>query len=68
MTIGQHINLARNKKDMSLRELAEKADVNYNTLVGWIYQNHHPDIVILISIADVLEISLDELVGRKVNK
>lgn len=68
MTIGQHINLARLKKELSVRELAEKSYVSPNTIASWIYRGTHPDIELLISVADVLEISLDELVGRKFPK
>ena len=66
MTIGQHINQARLDRGMSIDELADKADVNRHTLIGWIYQGHLPNIVLLIGIADALEVSLDDLVGRKV--
>lgn len=65
MTIGQYINLARNKKNLTVKQLAEKSGVCHGTLTSWIYHGHHPDIVLLICVADALEISLDELVGRK---
>ena len=65
MTMGQYINLARNKRDITLDRLAEISGVSKNTIVSWIYYGHHPDIVLLIKVADVLNISLDELVGRK---
>ena len=65
MTVGQHINNARKKRGMSIDELAAKAYVSRNTIVGWIYCDHHPDIELLIAVADVLQMSLDELVGRE---
>lgn len=65
MTIGQHINLARKRKKLTLQQLAELSDVSINTIVGWIYYDTHPDIVLLCSVADALNISLDELVGRR---
>ena len=68
MTIGQHINLARLKKELSVRALAEKAFVSQSTIASWIYHGTHPDIELLIAVADVLEISLDELVGREFPK
>lgn len=64
MTFGQHINLARNNKNLSIRELAEKSYVSPHTISSWIYHGTHPDIELLIRVADVLEISLDEIVGR----
>lgn len=66
MTIGQHINLARNKRDITIKQLAEMSGVNESTLASWIYHGHHPDIGLLICVADALNISLDELVGRTV--
>lgn len=65
MTYGQYINLARNKKNLTVKQLAEKSNVCEGTLASWIYHGHHPDIELLIRVADALEISLDELVGRK---
>ena len=68
MTIGQHINLARNKHNMTLEKLAELSGVSKNTIVGWIYHDNHPDVEFLIKVADVLNITLDELVGRKMKE
>ena len=68
MTIGQRINFARYERNMSLDELAQKSNVSKNTIVGWIYHGSHPDIELLIAVADALEMSLDELVGRKIVK
>lgn len=65
MTIGQRINQLRQDKNMTLQELAERSDMSMHTIIGWIYQGHHPDVLLLCDIADVLEVSLDELVGRK---
>ena len=65
MTIGQHINLARYKRNITLDKLAEKSNVSKNTIVGWIYRGAHPDIELLIAVADALQMSLDELVGRE---
>ena len=67
MTIGQRINLIRYEKDLSLDQLAQKANVSKNTICYWIYRGGHPDIELLCSVADVLEVSLDELAGRAKN-
>lgn len=68
LTIGQHINLVRNKRDITLDQLAEISGVSKNTIVSWIYYDHHPDIELLIKVADALDVSLDELVGRRKNE
>lgn len=65
MTVGQHINNARNKRGITIDELAEKANVSRDTICGWIYRDNHPSVVLLMAVADVLEMSLDELVGRE---
>ena len=65
MTIGEHINEARIKRGMTIDQLAQKSYVSRNTICGWIYHGNHPDIEILICIANVLNMSLDELVGRE---
>jgi transcriptional regulator with XRE-family HTH domain len=66
MTIGQHINKARLDKDLTLDELAEKSGIPKDTIVSWIYGSHMGSIDRIIDLADALEISLDELVGRKI--
>lgn len=66
LTIGQHINLARDRKNMSVKKLAEKSGVAEGTLCSWIYKGATPTIFLLICVADALDISLDELVGRTV--
>lgn len=65
MTIGQRINKIRKEKGLSLAELADKADISRGTLHYWLYHDDVcPQIMLLIAVADVLDVSLDELVGR----
>ena len=66
ITIGQQVNVIRLKKNVTLKELAEKSGVSEWTMCSWIYQGHTPTVDLLICVADVLNVSLDELVGRKV--
>ena len=68
MNIGQHINLARNKQNLSIRQLSEKSYISQSTIAGWIYRGSQPTVDLLIRVADVLDISLDELCGRKFPK
>lgn len=68
MTIGQRINLKRLQKDMSMRKLADKANIPQPTIYAWIARGTHPDIDALCKIADVFECTLDELVGRTAAK
>lgn len=64
MTIGERINAARKARGITIDELAKKSYVSRNTIVSWIYYGRHPDIELLICVADVLQMSLDEIVGR----
>ena len=54
---------------LSQKELAKKMGIHY-TMYGKIEQNvsKEPTIWTMIKIADALNVSLDELVGRKVKK
>jgi len=65
MTIGQRINMIRKEKGLTIQQLADKSDISTHTIISWIYQGHHPDILLLCDLADTLDISLDELVGRQ---
>lgn len=65
MKTGQHINLIRNKRKMTLDQLAMMSGVSKNTLIGWIYHDNTPNIEPLIKVANTLNVSLDELVGRE---
>ena len=56
----------RKKKDWSQDKLAKLADVTHTTLVKIESGvNKNPTIQTLTKLADALEVSIDELVGRK---
>ncbi|MFC1658891.1 helix-turn-helix domain-containing protein [Candidatus Omnitrophota bacterium] len=64
--LSANIKKLRKKHGLSQEELAKKADITYSTLIkiesG---ANGNPTIKTLKKIADALDVSLDELVGRK---
>lgn len=64
-TIGESIRKARIGKGYSQGELSNKAGVSRSNLTKWELGITFPNIINLIPVADVLEITLDELVGRK---
>ena len=66
MTIGQAIRKARKAKGYTLMKLAAKSGVSYSTIGYWERGIVCPNVVPLIAVADILNITLDELVGRKV--
>lgn len=68
MTLGQSIKNARNKKGITQAELAAKIGVYQATLSYWETDRNCPSLLFAICIADVLEMTLDELVGRTVKK
>ena len=59
-------NLANKRKTMKLTqtEIAKKLNINRVTYTGYETGKHFPDVETLIKIADILETSIDYLVGR----
>lgn len=69
MTISEAIRTARESKGYSRNKLALKAGINQQSISNWELGLSFPNIIMLIPVADALNISLDELVGRnKVEK
>lgn len=66
LTIGEAIQNARLKKGYSIGQLAKKTQLTYQALYCWETNKASPTIINLIPVADALNISLDELVGRTV--
>lgn len=64
MTIGQSIRKVREEKEYSREQLARKAGIHSQLIVRWELGISHPNIRPLIAVADALDVSLDELVGR----
>ncbi len=64
--LAQTIKELRKKHKISQEELAKQADITYSTLIkiesG---ANDNPTIKTMKKIADALNVSLDDLVGRK---
>lgn len=64
LTIGQAMKKARTDKNISRIHMCRKAGVSYQGLTTWENDKATPNALSLMAIADVLKISLDELVGR----
>jgi transcriptional regulator with XRE-family HTH domain len=62
--VGFAIRKAREDRGYSRRELAELSGVSAQSIVDWELRGKSPCLDTLILVADVLDISLDELVGR----
>ena len=67
MTLGENIRSKRLEYDIEQQELAKRIGVNKATVCGIEAGVKIPSVALLISIADVLHCSIDELLGRKVS-
>ena len=66
MTIGQSMRACREKKQITQLELAEKIGTSNMTVSNWETDRFSPSLIMLMSVADVLKVSIDELIGRTV--
>lgn len=62
----KNLKALRNQKGWSQERLAQEAGISYNTLIK-LERNgiKNPKIETVIKLADALDVSLDELVGRE---
>jgi len=67
--LSKKVKELRKQKGWSQQKLAENADLAFNTITK-IEQGlaEHPNLKTLIKLVDVLEVTIDELVGRKVGR
>lgn len=65
MTIGKSIKQAREKRGFSQWRLARLSGISQALISKWELEKCVPMFFSLIRIADALDISLDELVGRE---
>lgn len=63
-TIGESMREARLKKSLSAGQLQQMSGVLVQTIYNYERNITYPTALNLVSIADALDISLDELVGR----
>jgi transcriptional regulator with XRE-family HTH domain len=63
--LSKRVKELRKQKGWSQQKLAEKSNLAFNTITK-IEQGlaKHPNLKTLVKLADVLEVGLDELVGR----
>lgn len=65
MTLGNKIAYYRKQKNLTQDQLARKLEVTNQAVSKWESDQCCPDIVLLPRIADIFEISLDELFDRE---
>lgn len=68
MTIGQAMRKARKDKGYTLKKLEAKTGISRVSLGRYERGECFPGILSLLTIADVLQVTLDEIVGRTVAK
>ena len=66
ITLGQSIRAIRKKRGLTQQQLAEKTGLQQSLIARWESDSHTPTTALLVCVADALEVSLDELVGRKI--
>lgn len=64
MNLADNIQLMRKKNLWSQEELAEKCNVSRQAVAKWENGESVPNVEKLVLLADVFELSIDELVGR----
>lgn len=65
-TFGQRLQRLRKEQKMTQEALAEKLHVSPQAVSKWETDASSPDIGLLGAIADIFNISIDELLGRKI--
>ncbi len=68
MTMGKHLKQLRENSGLTQPELAEKLGVKQAMISRMENDTKVPPLLLAIQIADVLDCSLDKLVGRRCGK
>ena len=63
--IGRKISSLRKERNMTQMELADKLNISFQAVSNWERCNSMPDISKLPELADIFQISVDELLGEK---
>ncbi len=61
MTIGQKIKQLRKAHRFTQRKLADKLSVNHALISKWEHDKNEPHLYSLIGMADLFDVTLDEL-------
>ncbi|AZP03974.1 helix-turn-helix domain-containing protein [Jeotgalibaca ciconiae] len=61
MTIGERIKEARKEKGMTQQELAQQLNISRSAISNWEIGRNYPDIQMIVSISNLLDVSLDQL-------
>lgn len=64
--LGENIRRLRIKNNMTQRELAWHLQVSVQAVSKWETAKGYPDLTLILPIAELFSVSLDELFGREV--
>lgn len=61
ITIGERIKEARKENGMTQQELAQQLNISRSAISNWEIGRNYPDIQMIVSISNLLDVSLDQL-------
>lgn len=61
INVGQKLQMARNKQGLTQEQIAQQLQVSRQTISNWENNKSYPDIVSLITLSELYQISLDQL-------
>jgi transcriptional regulator with XRE-family HTH domain len=67
MKIGKKIAFYRKKMELTQEELAEQLEISSQAVSNWETEQNNPDEDVLIKLADIFNVTLDDLFDRKVS-
>ncbi|MBP3370431.1 MAG: helix-turn-helix transcriptional regulator, partial [Clostridia bacterium] len=63
LAIGENIRNFRKKNDLTQEALADRLGVTYQSISRWENGTTYPDLELIPAIAEVLAVTVDELLG-----
>ena len=63
LTIGENIRNFRKKNDLTQESLADRLGVTYQSVSRWENGTTYPDLELIPAIAEILSVTVDELLG-----
>ena len=64
-TIGENIRVLRKLRDMTQAQLPAQLGEHHSTISLWETNKRFPTLEVAADLADIFEVSLDDLAGRK---
>ena len=68
LAVGEYIKKKRKEKNLTQTDLAEQLNLSFQTISKWETGNALPDTSILLSLSEILDVSVDKLLHGGVSK